>query len=44
MRDWGAGSNGSSIIKAVLRFRPGKVVIDHNENGLAEMVVFVGNR
>ena len=30
----GAGSIGSSFIKAVLRFRPGKlVVIDLNENG-----------
>lgn len=35
----GAGSIGSSFIKAVLRFRPGKlVVIDLNENGLAELV------
>ena len=34
----GAGSIGSSFIKAVLRFRPGKlVVIDLNENGLAEL-------
>ena len=35
----GAGSIGSSFIKAVLRFRPGKVVVvDLNENGLAELV------
>ena len=34
----GAGSIGSSFIKAVLRFRPGKlVVIDLNENALAEL-------
>lgn len=34
----GAGSIGSSFIKAVLKFRPGKlVVIDLNENGLAEL-------
>ncbi len=34
----GAGSIGSSFIKAVLGFRPGKlVVIDLNENGLAEL-------
>ena len=34
----GAGSIGSSFIKAVLRFRLGKlVVIDLNENGLAEL-------
>lgn len=34
----GAGSIGSSFIKAVLQFRPGKlVVIDLNENGLAEL-------
>lgn len=34
----GAGSIGSSFIKAVLRFRPGKlVVIDLNENGLVEL-------
>ena len=34
----GAGSIGSSFIKAVLRFNPGKlVVIDLNENGLAEL-------
>ena len=34
----GAGSIGSSFIKAVLRFRPSKlVVIDLNENGLAEL-------
>lgn len=35
----GAGSIGSSFIKAVLRFEPSKVVvIDLNENGLAELV------
>ncbi len=35
----GAGSIGSSFIKAVLRFNPGKmVVVDLNENGLAELV------
>lgn len=35
----GAGSIGSSFIKVVLRFKPGKVVvIDLNENGLAELV------
>ena len=34
----GAGSIGSSYIKAVLRFKPAKlVVIDLNENGLAEL-------
>lgn len=34
----GAGSIGSSFIKAVLRFCPGKlVVIDLNENGLVEL-------
>ena len=34
----GAGSIGSSFIKAILRFHPGKlVVIDLNENGLAEL-------
>ncbi len=34
----GAGSIGSSFIKAVLRFMPGKlVVVDLNENGLAEL-------
>ena len=34
----GAGSIGSSFIKAVLRFKPGKlIVIDLNENGLAEL-------
>lgn len=34
----GAGSIGSSFIKAVLRFMPGKlVVIDLNENGLVEL-------
>lgn len=35
----GAGSIGSSFIKAILRFEPAKVVIvDLNENGLAELV------
>ena len=35
----GAGSIGSSFIKAVLRFEPGSVVVvDLNENGLAELV------
>ena len=35
----GAGSIGSSFIKAVLRFEPkGVVVVDLNENGLAELV------
>ena len=34
----GAGSIGTSFIKAILRFRPGKlVVIDLNENGLVEL-------
>lgn len=34
----GAGSIGSSFIKAVLRFHPGKLlVIDLNENGLVEL-------
>lgn len=34
----GAGSIGSSFIKAVLRFKPCKlVVVDLNENGLAEL-------
>ena len=34
----GAGSIGSSFIKAVLRFRPGKlIVVDLNENGLVEL-------
>ncbi len=34
----GAGSIGSSFIKAVLRFQPGRlVVVDLNENGLAEL-------
>ncbi len=34
----GAGSIGSSFIKAVLAFRPGSlVVVDINENGLAEL-------
>lgn len=33
----GAGSIGSSFIKAVLRFEPASVVVvDLNENGLAE--------
>lgn len=35
----GAGSIGSSFIKAILRFKPKSiVVIDLNENGLAELV------
>lgn len=35
----GAGSIGSSFIKAILRFKPGKIIIiDLNENGLAELV------
>ena len=35
----GAGSIGSSFIKAVLRFEPkSAVVVDLNENGLAELV------
>ena len=35
----GAGSIGSSFIKALLPFKPSKlVVIDLNENGLAELV------
>ena len=35
----GAGSIGSSFIKAILRFKPSKVVaVDLNENGLAELV------
>lgn len=35
----GAGSIGSSFIKAVLRFKPKSVVVvDLNENGLAELV------
>lgn len=35
----GAGSIGSSFIKAVLEFEPAKVVVvDLNENGLAELV------
>lgn len=35
----GAGSIGSSFIKCILRFKPKKiVVIDLNENGLAELV------
>lgn len=34
----GAGSIGSSFIKAVLHFRPAKlIVVDLNENGLAEL-------
>lgn len=34
----GAGSIGSSFIKAILRFRPGKLmVVDLNENGLVEL-------
>ncbi len=34
----GAGSIGSSFVKSILRFRPGKlVVIDLNENGLVEL-------
>lgn len=34
----GAGSIGSSYIRAICRFRPAKlVVIDLNENGLAEL-------
>jgi FlaA1/EpsC-like NDP-sugar epimerase len=34
----GAGSIGSSFIKALLRFRPGRlVVVDINENGLTEL-------
>ena len=34
----GAGSIGSSFIKAILHFHPGKlVVVDLNENGLAEL-------
>ena len=35
----GAGSIGSSFIKAILRFEPRSVVVvDLNENGLAELV------
>ncbi len=35
----GAGSIGSNFIKAVLRFEPQSVVVvDLNENGLAELV------
>ena len=35
----GAGSIGSSFIKAALKFRPKKlVVVDINENGLTELV------
>ena len=34
----GAGTIGSSFIKAILRFKPGKlVVVDTNENGLTEL-------
>ena len=34
----GAGSIGSSFIKAILHFCPGKLlVVDLNENGLAEL-------
>lgn len=34
----GAGSIGSSFIKSILRFRPGKlIVVDLNENGLVEL-------
>ena len=34
----GAGSIGSSFIKAITRFRPSKlVVVDTNENGLTEL-------
>ena len=40
----GAGSIGSSFIKAVLRFEPRSVVVvDLNENGLAELVRDVGS-
>jgi FlaA1/EpsC-like NDP-sugar epimerase len=35
----GAGTIGSSFIKALLKYQPGKlVIIDLNENGLAELV------
>lgn len=35
----GAGTIGSSYIKAILRYKPGKlVVVDINENGLTELV------
>lgn len=35
----GAGTIGSSFVKAVLRFHPGKMVVaDTNENGLTELV------
>lgn len=35
----GAGSIGSETLKTILRFRPKSVhVIDHNENGLAELI------
>src|SRR5690625_3453911 len=34
----GAGTIGSSYIKAVLKFKPGKLyVVDTNENGLTEL-------
>ena len=34
----GAGTIGSSFIKAILNFKPGKlVVVDNNENGLTEL-------
>lgn len=34
----GAGSIGFSFIRAILRFRPGKlIVVDLNENGLTEL-------
>jgi FlaA1/EpsC-like NDP-sugar epimerase len=34
----GAGTIGSSFIKAILKFKPGKlVVVDSNENGLTEL-------
>lgn len=35
----GAGTIGSSFIKAILKYKPGKiVVVDTNENGLTELV------
>lgn len=35
----GAGSIGSSFIKAILRYKPASVVVvDLNENGLVELV------
>jgi threonine dehydrogenase-like Zn-dependent dehydrogenase len=41
----GAGSIGSSFIKAVLRFEPASVVVvDLNENGLAELVKKPGHK